>query len=957
MLKYLFYLFVLCWIAYPAKSQNINGKISGKVVSEKTAGALSNATVKLEELNISVKSDLDGLFNFNNIPAGTYTITATFVSFEAKKIEQIEVKAGEVTFVTITLALTNKNTLENVVVSATRTARQESMAGLLVTQKNAAVVSDGIPAEVIRRTPDRNTSDVLKRVSGVAVQDNKFAVVRGLNDRYNASFINGAPLPSSENDRKAFAFDIFPANMLDNLVISKTASPDQSGEFAGGIININTNSIPAKNFTTISIGGGFNTITTFKDGLTYQGSKTDWLGLDNGLRSIPSGIPQTSAFPTSPAQRGDLAKLYSNNTWGINTRNVAPNMSFQLSSGFNIKNKKGADFMGLLLAASYNRSYVYYGGELNSFEYNRDNPAEPPIKRSEFGNDNHSVQTLVGLIGNMSFKLNNNNKLHFKNIFSINSEDRTFDRQGRPDQAGDPNFLVKATALWFTSNVINSHQLFGEHNLPDSKFKINWLLGYSGVKREIPDLRQMNYGLPDGASEYTAIVPFATVSVGNSGSRFYSTTDEYIYNAKFDISRVVGESTNFETNIKAGGFYQYRDREFDARVLGFGIYNVPGRGFDYSLLSLPQDRIFDPSNMGRLPSGQGGFLLLDGTGPTFAYTANSTLSGGYLMGDSRIGSKFRLIYGVRYEQFNQQLNSFVDFDNEIRVNTDKGDLLPSVNAVYSINKKQNLRFAYSRTLNRPEFRELAPFAFYDFSNNIVIAGNPGLVRATIDNFDLRYEVYPGRGQLFSGSLFYKNFTNPIELTSDPNNFNSSAYQNALDGLNYGIELEFRTLLSTLLGKGESSSILDKLTWSANAAFIFSEVNEAPFAGVVKGVEERPLQGQSPYVFNTSLAYTDVDHGWSATLAANRVGQRIFIVGSVNEPDTWEQGRTVVDFQAAKSFMKNKLELKLNVKDILRQNLTFFLDENLNDKYDKNTDKIFQTRTFGSVISLNISYKL
>jgi outer membrane receptor protein involved in Fe transport len=276
--------------------------------------------------------------------------------------------------------------------------------------------------------------------------------------------------------------------------------------------------------------------------------------------------------------------------------------------------------------------------------------------------------------------------------------------------------------------------------------------------------------------------------------------------------------------------------------------------------------------------------------------------------------------------------------------------------VYSLTKKQNLRFAYSRTLNRPEFRELAPFAFFDFSNNIVIAGNPALVRATIDNFDLRYESYPGRGQLLSGSLFYKDFTNPIELTSDPNNLNSSAYQNALGAKNYGIEVEFRTLLSTLFGKAENS-FLDRITWAANGAYIFSEVKEAPFAGVVKGVEDRPLQGQSPYMINSSLAYTDAVRGWSATVAANRVGQRIFIVGSINEPDTWEQGRTVLDFQASKSFLSKKLELKLNVRDILRQNLVFFLDENQNDKYDKDADKIFQTRTFGSVISLNVSYRL
>jgi TonB-dependent receptor len=853
------------------------------------------------------------------------------------------------------MTLGTKNTLEEVVVTSRRSARQESIAGLLSTQKNAAVVSDGIPAELIRRTPDRNTSDVLKRVSGVAIQDNKFAVVRGLNDRYNAALLNGAPLPSSENDRKAFAFDIFPANMLDNLVILKTASPDQTGEFAGGTINITTNSIPAKNFTSISFGTGINTITTFKDGLTYQGGKRDWLGLDDGTRALPSGIPAPRDFPTSPSERAIVAQNFTNNTWGINTRTVSPNFGFQVSSGFNVKNKKGADMLGVLLSASYNRSFVFYDGVLRNYEYNRDNPSEPPIWRGDFENGNHSVQTLSGLIANLSFKINNNNKIHFKNIVSINSEDRTFNRPGRPDQAGDPNFFVNATALWFTSNIINSHQLYGEHNLPKSQFKVNWLLGYSGVQREMPDLRQMNYGKPEGAEEFSAIIPSATVSANNGGTRFYSTTDEYIYNGKVDIARILGKGSNFETNLKFGGAFQFRDRVFDARLVGFGVFNPPGSRFNRDLLRLPQDQIFDPANLGRLPNGQGGFLLLDGTIPTFAYDATSVLGAAYIMGDSRVGEKLRLIYGVRYENFNQKLNSFLDFQNKIAINTTKGDFLPSLNAVYSINKKQNLRFAYGRTLNRPEFRELAPFAFFDFANNIVVTGNPDLQRATIDNFDVRYEVYPGRGQLLSASLFFKDFTNPIELTSDPNNFSSSLYQNALDARNFGVELEFRTLLSTLFGTAENG-FLDRLTLSANAAYILSEVNEAPFAGVVKGVEERPLQGQSPYVINSSLSYNDNVRGISATLAANRVGQRIFIVGSINEPDTWEQGRTVLDFQVAKTFLKQKMEVKLNVKDILRQDLIFFLDENQNNRWDKNSDLIFQTRTFGQVISLNVSYR-
>lgn len=928
------------------------GRITGKVVNSNTGEALVGATITLTSPPKKAVSDQAGQYSIGGLSAGTYTFTCTFVGFNSKEVSEIVVKNGEVTDVNISLDV-KQNDLATVVVRS-RVSR-ENQSALLITQKNSPVVSDGISAELIKKTPDRTTGDVLKRISGVSIQDNKFAVVRGLNDRYNAAYLNGAPLPSSENDRKAFAFDIFPANMLENLVILKTATPDMPGDFAGGVINISTSSIPIKNFTSISVGGGYNTITTFKDGLTYHGGKTDWLGLDDGTRAIPKGVPTTENFPVKTSERAELAKLYTTNNWGINTRNILPNLNLQFSQGLNIR-RKGQEFFGMLLSLTYNKTYTFSTGELNSYVYNRDNPSEPPILTANFTDvKTHSEATLAGLVANFSIKLNENNKISLKNILSVNADDRVITLDGKPDVPGDPEFKVNARALWYTSNVISSSQLFGDHNVSRAKLKINWLLSFGQVDRKIPNLRQLNYGYNEGQTNYSAGIASSTISSDNSGSMFTSKTNEKIYSAKLDLSRNFDGLTNFKTQIKLGGYFQYRDRGFDARLLGFGIYR-PSGGFDNSLFSLPQDKIFDSSNMGLKANGKGGFLLLDGTNPTFAYDANSTLYSTYLMADSRIGKKLRAIYGVRYENFNQKLNSFKDFTTPINLNTNKGDFLPSLNLVYSINSKQNLRFSYSRTVNRPEFRELAPFAFFDFSNRIVVGGNPDLVRASIDNFDLRYELYPGKGQLVSVSAFYKKFKNPIELTSDPNNFNSTAYQNALEGKNYGVEAEFRTLLSTLFGR-EENLVLGRFVASANASYIFSNVKEAPFAGVVKGTEDRPLQGQSPYLFNLSLGYNDNDHGWSSTLSANRVGQRIFIVGSLNEPDTWEQGRTVLDFQLSKTLIKEKLELKLNCKDLLRQKQIFFLDLDESKSYKKDKDLIFQSRSFGSVISFTATYKL
>ncbi|MES2647420.1 MAG: TonB-dependent receptor [Bacteroidota bacterium] len=932
-------------------TQAQKGTITGKVINASTGDVLVGATLNLTPTNRKAATDQNGQFTFRELADGTYLINVSFTGYSGKEVSEIIVKNGTITDVNISLAL-KVNELDNVIIRSP--SARENQGALLISQKNSPVVSDGISAELIRKTPDRNSGDVLKRISGVSIQDNKFAVVRGLNDRYNAAYLNGAPLPSSENDRKAFAFDIFPANILENLVISKTASPDLPGEFAGGIINISTTAIPVKNFTSISVGTGYNTITTFKEGLNYKGGKSDWIGLDDGTRAIPNGLPQTVDFPAGSSDRAKLAKLYTTNNWGVNSRHILPNSSFQISQGLNIK-RRGTDFFGLLVSATYNKTFSYSAGELNSYEYNRDNPSDPPIPRAKYATVNtHSEATLAGLVANFSLKLNSNNKISFKNILSVNADDRVIMLDGQPDASADPEFRTNASGLWYTSNVIATSQLYGDHNLSKSKIKFNWLVSYGQVDRKIPDLRQLNYAYSEGQDNYSAGIVTSTISSDNSGSRFYSNTNEKIYSSKFDLSRNFDGKKNFQTIIKAGAYYQYRNRSFDARLLGFGIYR-PSDGFNNNLLSLSQDKIFDTANLGLTANGKGGFLLLDGTNPTFAYDASSTLVASYLMFDNRIGKKIRAVYGLRMESFEQKLNSFLDFTTPLVLNTQKTDLLPSVNLVYSVNAKQNIRVSYSKTVNRPEFRELAPFAFFDFSNRIVVGGNPNLVRASINNFDLRYEVYPGKGQLLSVSGFYKHFTNPIELTSDPNNFNSTAYQNALEGKNYGVELEFRTQLSSLLGTNDGT-LLSHFIASANASFIFSNVKEAPFAGVVKGVENRSLQGQSPYLFNAGLSYNQPGYGWSASVSANRVGQRIYIVGSLNEPDTWEQGRTIVDFQVAKSLLNNKLEIKLNCRDLLRQKQIFFLDLDESKSYHKNKDLIFNARSYGSVISVTATYK-
>ncbi len=942
--------------------------IRGLVTDQATGETLPGVKITLEGTQKITLTDFDGKFNFNGIPEGNYSITAKYATYTTKTITDVGVKTGEPTILNIAMGSAVSEQQEVVV---TATMKKESNSALLLAQKNATTVSDGISAESIKRTPDRSTSDVLKRISGASIQDNKFAVIRGLNDRYNAAYINGAPLPSSESDRKAFSFDIFPANMLDNLVIIKTATPELPGEFAGGIIQINTKSIPEDNFQTISIGGGYNTITTGKEKMTYKGGKLDWLGIDDGTRKLPSAIPLSkSEFPSKLVNQAILAKNINTN-WELENRTILPNMNFQYSIGRNLTlfNKP----FGVIGALNYNRTNVFSTTIRNTYDNGDKNTSS--ILTNSFSDNNTSTQVMAGSLLNLSYKLSDNNQLSFKNLYSINSEDRFINRTGEANIDQGSPFLIKSNARWFTSNNIFTSQLIGDHYLPTSKIKINWIGSLSTINREIPNLRRSMYQkskFPDNPSDtmYTANIGDEGVSPSNGGGIFFASTKETIKSFKIDVTYPIHLfKSKLKNDVKIGAFFQDRNREFIARLFGYTKYNSGTVIFDESLLKLGENEIFNQANMGEIKPGIGGFKLIEGTKTNDSYNASSKLNAGYIQLDQKL-SNIRLIWGARAEQFTQKLSAIKAPGDTLNINSGNIiDLLPSANLVYSLGEKQNIRLSYYRTLNRPEYRELAPFAFYDFSTQFVLSGNETLKRAKIENLDFRYEIYPGKGQLFSASIFNKNFSNPIEQISSLSETQAISYHNVNNAQNYGVELEFRTLAASLLNT-DSSKFLNSLTLFSNFSIIRSFVNFT----TKSSASSRPLQGQSPYIFNAGITYSNDVKNFSFSLNANRIGQRIYIVGNVNEPAIWENGRTFIDLQLTKKFLQKKLELKLNIQNILAQDQIFYQnsvnDERIDnsivnqivfgnkdnlDGYNKAKDDLIWKTNFGRVFSFSAAY--
>ncbi len=963
MSKFLSALFLCC--TFYGFSQT--GKITGKIIDAKTGETLPGATAVIEGTTKGASADFDGNFSLNNIPAGKISLIVSYISYDSKKFTDIEIKANEVTNINVQLEPSSSTTFSEVVIVVEMI--KENNAALTLMQKNNISVSDGISAETIKRTPDKNTSDVLKRVSGASIQDNKFAIIRGLNDRYNAAYLNGAPLPSTESDRKAFSFDIFPSNMLDNLMIIKTARPDLPGEFAGGIIDITTKSIPDKNFISISASGGYNSTTTGKEQLYYKGGKKDWIGLDDGTRAMPSQIPDYLNFPLNDHKRAQLAQQVPVSDWSLYSKKFSPNQSYQLTAGYNFKLKE-RDFFGVLASVSYNKTNNF----LTTIRRSYDNALQ---KVSTLANDyldkTYSTQVLFGALLNLSCKINENHSISSKNLYSINSDDRTIYRTGSVLPTDPDPTLVRSYAMWFTQNKISSSQLIGDHYIPKAKIKINWVGAFSNVQRDVPNLRRQLSAKLDhiydplnpNATDTMYQTQMAVTSTGPAygGSMLWSKLKEDIRSFKVDVSRPFKVTENLKFEIKLGGLIQERRRTFDLRQLAYTKYNVGTVKFQDSLLYLPDNQTYTSQNMGLLyndvfGNGVGGFKIKDGTQPRDPYSASSTLKAAYLMFDVKFKSWFRGVVGARLENYQQILTTnnadyFVS-QKQTRKDTTVLDILPSVNLIFSPTDKQNIRLSYSRTLNRPEFRELAPFAFWDFNTEYQFSGNDTLKRATIDNYDLRYEIYPGRGQMASVSGFYKNFLNPIEQKAG--NLKEVSYVNTKRAQNFGIELEYRIILGTFM-KNDSSvlgKILNNLTLFTNYAYIRSKVDVG--TDTIKAT--RPMQGQSPYLFNAGITYADNINNFSFSALVNRFGSRIYIVGNDVTPDLWEAGRTVLDLQATKSFLKNKLEVRFTIKDALakKQLQYFYNNKDKNINYSKSVDDVVWITRYGTVYSLSLSYK-
>jgi TonB-dependent receptor len=894
------------------------GTITGRIVDAKTGEEIIGANVILEGTTLGAATDLDGKYIIANVPAGIYNLNISYLSYSKTKITNVEVTAGKTT--TVNSALSPEAiSVGEIVVTDKRDNSYES--ALLNQQKKSISISDGISAEQIKRSTDAASSDALRRVTGISLVDNKFIYVRGTSERYSNALMNNTSLPGTEPDKKSFAFDLIPTNLLENTVIVKSFTPDVPGDFSGGLVKLNTIDFPNKLTVRVSYSSSYNNNTSLKSFKTYSGGKNDWLGIDDGTRNLPLNFPASLANGLTTQQINEFAKTL-NNTWAPTTDKAPINNNFSLSIGDGAT-LIGQDF-GFITSISYKNNFNTSEIERNEYEANGE-------KRFGYKGTQSTHSVLWGGLFNLSYKLNNLHKLSFKNTYTHTSDDEVAELLGA--QYSDAGSEQMQTALRFVSRSVLSSQVMGEHSLPMlNNLKVEWHASFAEAERDEPDYRRVSYSRTIGSDEPFAALLGFQANLKNGG-RFFSDMYEKSRSGKIDFSMPLAS-----LKIKFGALYEDKSRNFNSRLIGV-IVNAPGNGFtDFSLLYQPLDKIFSHENFRK-----NGFSLSEYVNGSNNYKANQEVSAVYFMAEmptDLLGNDFILIGGGRLENSNQQVNSLdLSGQKEVNITLHKADLLPSLNLIYKLNEATNLRLAYSQTVNRPELRELAPFAYFDFSTQTSIRGNKNLNRAIIRNYDFRYEVYPTIGELLSASLFYKSITDAIEQVVVTGSALGSerTFLNSDKAVNYGFEVEARFSLHHI------TDFLSDFSINGNYAWIKSDVT-------VKGSEttiarrNRPLQGQSPYVLNLGLTYLNPDFGTLVTLLYNRIGNRITEVATAYEEDVIEQSRDLIDITITQPITEN-LEMKFAAKDLLGKNQIF-----------TQGDKIARVNGKNSAISLGVSLK-
>ena len=942
----------LLFVQLVSAENSEKGKITGAVIDSETGDPLIGANIFLENTSIGAASDLDGRFLIMNIPAGSYTLVISVVGYAETKITSVEVKEGEVYKLDISVKPEILST-DEVVVEAK--AIKNTEAALLKSRQKSVAVSDAVSAEAISGAGSGNAAEAMKQVTGASVVEGKYVFVRGLGDRYTSTQLNGAEIPSTDPYRRSGSIDLIPSNLIDNIQTIKSFTPDKPGDFSGGAVDIKTKDFPDQLKLSVSTSTSYNSQTNLNDNgpIGYTGGGTDWLGMDDGTRDIPSLLKNKNVYipnigESNPSINSANEKLLSSMTNSFN-KQFAPtkwtpslNQSYALSIGnqVNVFNKPLGFFFGV--------TYKNGASSYDNAKYQRWELSSTDVMTTTYDLKDTQTKSNVNWGGLLkaSYKFAPNHKVSFNGMYNQDAESGARYLEGAYPYDLSAGDVFRASVLSYSERNLKTAQLNGEH-LFETLFnlKFDWRASLGNTTEEEPDLRYFadSYSTTNGVRTYT-------IKQSKSPSRYFRDLDENRNDFSADFTLPFKQWSGYNSNLKFGGLSARKERDYAERLFkfvdndGFADYN----GDPNQLLSTDNIGVIDSSKITirgvPYTTYEWGVVVQENELPKNNYHAEKKISAGYAMLELPILNSLKFVGGARYETTDMSIETN---DSTVNGGFRVNDWLPSINLIYSINTNMNIRLAYSQTLARPTFREIGEFNTFDFTGGEVYIGNKDLKRTFIKNYDLRWEWFSRPGEIYAVSLFYKDFSQPIEQIY--NLFGENTWNNIDEAKAYGLELEFRKKLDFIHGS------LSHFLFGSNLSLIQSEVNIPDDEWLLikdtrpEADRTRPFQGQSPYLVNANLTYENPELGIVSSIYYNIFGERLDRVSYAATPDVYEKPAGLLNF-SFKYGLTKQVDLKFSANNLLNPQHT---------KYHsyKGNEYIYSQYKKGINYSLGLGYNL
>lgn len=954
--KFLTSLLILLFLSTNISAQG-KAEVYGKIVDSKTGEPLIGANVVMKGTTMGAAADIDGNYKIKNVPAGKYTLVFSVISYTEKTVTGVKLEPGEMEKIDITLTPETIQTEEIVV---TAKALKNTEAGMLKDRQKSNSVSDAISAEEITAAGASNAADAVQKVVGATVVEGKYVYVRGLGNRYSSTQLNGAELPSSDPNKKAFQLDLLPSNLLSNIVTIKTFTPDKPGNFSGGIVDIGTKSFPESFTLKFSTSASFHSQATLNsDYLTYKGGNKDWLGYDDGTRELPGLLdnPNTdvpsevaSRFDSEKAAKLDAYTKAFNSTMDIKRETAPVNQGYSFSIGNQISTGRESS-LGYSGSITYGRDFSYYeNGEVGIYKLNEGSSVmNDQLKLSD---SEGTTSTNLGALGAFNYNISREHQVGGNVFYSRSATSTARYQQGVWLQELGNKRVVMNRVLGFKERDILSTQLRGEHLLSGLfSMTVDWNVSLSTTRQKEPDQRLV-FSYADTTKD-----PDIHTVVGSNfddPSRYFRDLEDNSNTYNLNLTLPFAQWNGLMSKFKFGGTYQNSDRVFNERIFSYDVNNQYFRDVNGDVGELFDNKYngivdADTSSTGRVRYTFGN-VIRDNSKPKNNYTGEQKIAAFYGMFEMPISRRLKFVGGLRYETTETEVVS-EDKSQEVGKITEE-DFLPSFNLIYQLSEDMNLRVAATQTLARPNFREVAPYSSKEFVNGYELQGNPNLQRTLIQNYDVRWEWFKRPGEIFAVSGFYKKMENPIERAFETGTTESNriiTYRNVDNATILGAEFEARMNLDFISEELSNFSVGTNLSLVKSEIDIpESELNARKAIDSTSGTT-RELQGQSPYILNIDLSYNNLNRGTSASLHFNTFGERLSKVSANLTPDVYEQPAAKLDLVISQSLYQG-LSIKLSAKNIL--------DSPYKEVYKYRGDEyIFQKYNRGVSYSFGLSYDL